>query len=130
MGKRVIAVVDDDPDISSFLAELLTDEGYEPALWNRGAGAYAFIKRTMPSAILLDMSMETPDAGLLVAEAVCADAETQSIPIIIVSAGGEFLRSHRRRLQGLRCKVHSKPVDIPALLSLLGEVVAESALAR
>ncbi len=129
MGKRVIAVIDDDRDIAAFLAELLTEEGYEPALWHRGAGAYAFVKRTMPSAILLDMNMETPDAGLLVAEAVCGDTETQAIPIIIVSAGTDAKRAYSRRLQDLRCKVHGKPVDIPALLSLISDVIAEAGVA-
>lgn len=123
VGKRVIAIIDDEPDVSGFLTELLGDEGYEPISWPRGAGAYAFVKRNHPSAVLLDMNMETHDAGLRVAEELRADPGTRGIPIIIVSAAHESLRKQRQRLGELGCSVHGKPVDIPALLALLSMVI-------
>ncbi len=126
---RCIAVIDDDPAVSAFLQDLLIDEGYEPVLWNRGAGAGAFVKRTRPFAVLLDMNMETPDAGLQVAEALCGDPDTQGIPIIVVSAEAEFLHKKYHRLRELPCRVHPKPVDIPALLALLDEAAEDAVIA-
>lgn len=122
MGKKRVAIIDDDPSISEFLSDLLTDEGYEPVAWHRGAGAYELVKRIKPAAVLLDMNMETRDAGLHVAEAICSDPETQGIPIIIVSAEGEFLHRKYMRLRELPCRVQPKPIDIPALLALLRDV--------
>jgi CheY-like chemotaxis protein len=120
---NIVAVIEDDPDIAALFADLLTDEGYDPILWNRGAGAYEFIKGHMPVAVLLDMNMETADAGLKVAEAVCADPVTRPIPIIVISARVDLLKREDPYLQELGCKVHPKPIDIPTLLALLSEVI-------
>ena len=119
---RCIAVVDDDHAVAEFLQELLADEGYEPVLWDRGAGAYELVKRLRPAAVLLDMNMETRDAGLRVAQAICHDPDTAGIPVIIISAEAEFLHKRHAELRALPCRIHPKPVDIPTLLSLLQEL--------
>ena len=80
MVKRRVMVIDDEPSVREFLSDLLLDEGYEPVVWTSGAGAYEKAKRIQPAAVLLDMNMETPDAGLRVAEMICSDKETQDIP--------------------------------------------------
>lgn len=120
---RRVMVVDNEPSVCEFLSDMLFDEGYEPVIWTRGAGAYAEAKRIHPAAMLLDMNMETPNAGLIVAEAMCGDRETQDIPIIIVSAEHDFLHEKYAWLHQLPCQVHPKPVDIPALLSLLNALI-------
>ena len=120
---RCIAVVDDDHAIAEFLQELLSDEGYEPVLWDRGAGAYELVKRIRPAAVLLDMNMETRGAGLQVAQAICRDPDTANIPIIIVSAEAEFLHKRYAALRALPCHLHPKPVDILALLLLLNQLI-------
>jgi CheY-like chemotaxis protein len=119
LGTKTIAVIDDDPDIAAILAEILTDEAYEPVIWRRGAGAYEFIKRQHPLAIILDVRMETPDAGLKVAESLAADPETRTIPIIVCSGEDEFVRRNRQRLHGLSFSVVAKPFSIPRLLAIL-----------
>jgi len=103
---RRVMVVDNELSVCAFLSDLLLDEGYEPVVWHSGAGAYAAAKRIKPAAMLLDMNMETPDAGLLVAETMCRDRETQNIAIIIVSAEHDFLHAKYARLQQLPCRVH------------------------
>jgi len=127
---RRVMVVDDEPSVRAFLSDVLLDEGYEPVVWTSGAGAYEEAKRIQPAAMLLDMNMETPDAGLLVAETMCGDRETQDIPIIIVSAEHGFLHEKYTRLRHLPCRVHPKPVDIPALVSLLSELIHAAAIHR
>jgi len=124
---RCIAVVDDDRAVAEFLQELLTDEGYAPVLWDRGAGAYELVKRVRPAAVLLDMNMETRDAGLRVAQAICNDPDTADIPVIIVSAEAEFLHKRYAELHALPCRIYPKPVNIPALLSLLHQLTASAA---
>jgi len=106
---------------------LLADEGYKPVLWNQGAGAYELVKRVRPAAVLLDMNMETRDAGLQVAQAICNDPDTSGIPIIIVSAEAEFLHKRYVELRTLPCRIHPKPVDIGALLALLHQLIEGAA---
>lgn len=119
LGSRTVAVIDDDPDITEVIAEILSDEAYEPVVWRKGAGAYEFIKRERPLAVILDVRMETPDAGLKVAEELAADPETKDIPIIMCSGEHEFVRANKQRLHGLSFSVVGKPFSIPRLLAIL-----------
>jgi two-component system nitrogen regulation response regulator NtrX len=112
-------VIDDDPDITEVIAEILSDETYEPVIWRKGAGAYDFIKQQRPLAVILDMRMETPDAGLKVAEELAADPETKDIPIIMCSGEHEFVRANKQRLHGLSFSVIGKPFSIPRLQAIL-----------
>ena len=119
MGNRTIVIIDDDPDIAGIISEILTDEQFVPVTWHSGAGAYEIIKRKQPLAVILDVRMETPDAGLRVAEALAADPETREIPLIVCSGEHEFVRANRQRLAGLSFSVIAKPFSIPRLLAIL-----------
>ncbi len=119
MGKGFIGVIEDDLDIGALYAEILADEGYDVALWTTGAGAFAFVQRINPVLVILDMHMETRDAGLQVAERLCADPATNQIPVIVCSAGIDTERAKRARLEAMGCKIHGKPIDILMLLAVI-----------
>jgi two-component system, NtrC family, sensor kinase len=129
MGTGLIAVIDDDRVISQLFTEILTDDGYAVALWYTGAGAFAFVKRVDPALVILDMHMETQDAGMRVADALCHDPETKAIPVIICSAALNTEREKRQRLEALGCNIHSKPIDMHALLALIGKLTSPAAVA-
>ena len=57
MTRGPILVVDDEPDIRSFVAETLESVGYPVATAGNGAEAMCFIDRERPRLILLDMHM-------------------------------------------------------------------------
>ncbi|MCA1669234.1 MAG: response regulator [Thermomicrobia bacterium] len=119
MENKRIVVVEDDLDISAMFAEVLTSEGYAVTLWRTGAGAFDFIQRINPALVVLDMQMETPDAGLKVVEALCAHPDTKEIPVIVCSAGLDTQRDKRQTLEALGCNIHSKPVNMDAFLALI-----------
>ena len=81
-----VLIVDDDPDIVDSLKLILSAEGYAvAAATSRDEGMRAVAKEK-PDLIILDVMMEQPDDGLVVAQ----DLRHQGVetPIIILSSIG------------------------------------------
>lgn len=58
---RSVLVVDDDEDLSTLVASVLSDEGYSVEVASNGAEALDAITRAIPDLILLDMKMPVMD---------------------------------------------------------------------
>ncbi len=57
-----VLVVEDDPDLSEQLCDVLEDAGYEPIALAGGGDALAFLMRTPePCTVLLDLQIEDMD---------------------------------------------------------------------
>lgn len=78
-------VVEDDVQASTFLAEVLTAEGYVPIIVNESAKAISMANATLPDAFLLDLMMPEPD-GFKLCRMLRANPNFVSTPIIIVTA--------------------------------------------
>jgi len=78
-------VVEDDKQASTFLAELLTSEGYVPIVVNESAKAVAMADATLPDAFLVDLMMPEPD-GFKLCRLLRATSNFKKTPIIIVTA--------------------------------------------
>ena len=55
--KRKVLVVDDEPDVRTFLTTLLEDNGYETVTANTGAEALRSVRAARPDLITLDITM-------------------------------------------------------------------------
>lgn len=84
---KKILIVDDDIDISSLVADALSDEGFETVIKNNAFEAFRYIESHTSdiSLILLDIMMPEM-SGLEICKRVRNDV---SCPIIIVSAKGK-----------------------------------------
>jgi CheY-like chemotaxis protein len=83
--KRVL-VVDDDPEIVTFLATLLELEGLESQVATSAAAALAMLERAgPPQLVLLDIAMPDRD-GLDLCRALKKDPRTRDVPVFVVSA--------------------------------------------
>src|SRR5690348_8720479 len=80
----VVLIVDDDPDIVSFLEEALEIAGYASRT-AIGAGALPIARDEQPQLILLDLQMPGM-SGDEVCRRLKADPATAAIPVIIMSA--------------------------------------------
>jgi len=80
-----IMVVEDDEAASTFIAEVLKMEGYEPVVVNNSAKAMETAQSTLPACILLDLMMPPPD-GFKLCRMLRADPTFQRTPILIVTA--------------------------------------------
>jgi len=83
-----ILVVEDEKDIAELIAHYLTRGGYEVESVGSGPAAVAKVKASPPDLIVLDLMLPGMD-GLLVCQALRADAATASVPIIMLTARAE-----------------------------------------
>jgi DNA-binding response OmpR family regulator len=80
-----IMVVEDDVQASTFLAEILTTEGYVPIVVNESSRAMGMANATLPDAFLLDLMMPEPD-GFRLCRMLRSNPNFVASPIIIVTA--------------------------------------------
>jgi DNA-binding response OmpR family regulator len=80
-----VMVVEDDVQASTFLAEVLTAEGYVPIVVNESARAVSMANATLPDAFLLDLMMPEPD-GFKLCRMLRNNPNFVATPIIIVTA--------------------------------------------
>jgi CheY-like chemotaxis protein len=79
-----ILIVDDEPDVVSYLSALLTDAGYEIMVAKDGQEATEIVQRERPALVSLDMSMPEK-SGVKFYREMRDDAELGKIPIVIVT---------------------------------------------
>ncbi|MBI4492026.1 MAG: response regulator, partial [Chloroflexi bacterium] len=80
-----ILVVDDDPAEVRVLSHLLSAQGYRVRIASNGAHGLTAAQLAPPDLVLLDVAM--PDlSGYEVCRQLKADARTQSVPVIFLSA--------------------------------------------
>jgi CheY-like chemotaxis protein len=84
-----ILVVDDDHDIRTCVAEILSEAGYPVRAAAHGADALALMRGGFrPSLILLDLMMPVMD-GAALCEVLAAEPGLAAIPIVIISADAD-----------------------------------------
>jgi CheY-like chemotaxis protein len=82
---KKILIVDDEPDIVSYLEMVLQDQGFETESAGNGNEAMEAVRRDPPDLVTLDITM--PEAsGTRFYKEMRTDPELAKIPIIIVTA--------------------------------------------
>lgn len=117
LTQPVVAVIDDDTAFVDLVEELLKDEGYRVLVGRSGGKeAHELVRETQPDIVVLDVRLGTPDSGWLVVELLRLDPTTATIPIIICSADGQFLRQKQEQLRMRNCDYLEKPFLLDELL--------------
>jgi threonine synthase len=94
-----IAILEDNPQSALLLRRILQTRGdYQILEAQDGAEGLAMVQRERPDLILLDLMMPGMD-GFEVLEALKADAELSTVPVIVITAK-ELTGAERRRLSG------------------------------
>ena len=119
-GRPRVLVADDDPSIQGFLAEALTDEGYEVRTAANGREALTILREWRPDLILLDLMMPEMDGWTFRAEQR-AMPSVSDVPVIVLSATRD-LATKARDLDP--AQVFSKPFDLEALLATIAQLTA------
>jgi len=104
-----VLVVDDEERNRRLLVAMIEAEGYSTAEAADGTQALELVRQSPPDIVLLDIMMPGID-GYEVARALKANAATQAIPIVMVTA----LDDRESRLRGLEAGAEefvTKPVD-------------------
>lgn len=82
---KLVAVVDDEPDIVELLSHHLEKEKFTVKKFYDGTSLLAYLKTKIPDLIILDLMLPEID-GLEICRILKRDERTSHIPIIILTA--------------------------------------------
>src|SRR6202140_3032467 len=114
MGANILIVEDEEPP-TPLLRSNLEAEGYEVDAVARGDEADTRLKETAPDLVVLDWMLPGL-SGIELCRRLRARPQTQSLPIIMLTAGGE----ESERVRGLATGADDyivKPFSVPELLA-------------
>lgn len=127
MAPRIL-IVDDEKDIADLVAYNLEKEGYEVLKAFDGEKALALVRAKKPALVVLDLMLPGIQ-GLEVCKRLRRDAESASIPIIMLTAKGEELD----RVIGLEVGADdyvTKPFSVKELVARIKAVLRRSDAGR
>jgi len=128
MKQRSAVVIDDEPDVTTYLGMLLSDNGWKVRTANGVDQGLKLLAAERPDAVLLDLMM--PERGGLAAlVAIRKDPSLAGLPVIIVSGIQEKLttdyHAFLERAKSFRPDAYlDKPVNPVELLHTLDKLVA------
>lgn len=112
----LIAIVNDNTDFLALMEELLESEGYQAKTYMVAQDAYHQLLKDQPRLIIVDIRMETPEAGWQLIELLRLNPQTRPTPIIVCSADAHALQAKAAHLRERDCDVLQKPFDLDDLL--------------
>jgi CheY-like chemotaxis protein len=120
--RQRILVIDDEPDVVSYLSAFLEDEGFHVSTAGNGPDGLTLAREQTPDLITLDITMPGM-SGIEVLTALRRDDHLSSIPVVIITGVTSFdkLTDYRdvRAPEGFL----QKPVDLVQLLSTLEAIL-------
>ena len=120
--KKLILVVDDDPDLVEAVSMKLESENYRVAKAYDGNEAWEKIKEERPALIVLDVMMPEKD-GYTVCREIKSDPEYKDISVILLTAVGEAVPStkytHMDGKTALADDFIPKPIDMDELMEII-----------
>ena len=115
---HTVVAIDDDPLAIELVRASLEPEGWTVLGAATGQEGLALIRERKPSAVLLDLLMPGMD-GFEVVEALRADPDTKSVPVVILTSKS-MTQQDKERLQGRITYVARKTeFDLSGLAGLL-----------
>jgi hydrogenase maturation protease len=114
---KTILIVDDDPDVRAALRIVLESAGFTVGEAANGESGLKIAQAVKPDAILLDLMMETVDAGSEVSTRLKEAGFTG--PIYLLSAAGDSVRYNIGTAELGLAGIFQKPVNTGVLISTL-----------
>ncbi|MGC8492107.1 MAG: response regulator [Syntrophobacteraceae bacterium] len=125
MGKYIL-IVDDDPDMVETVGIMLESKGYEVGKAYDGIEGEESIRQRQPDVLVLDVMMPRKNGYVLCSE-LKKNEKTRHIPIILLTAVGEAVRSTTySHADGRMTEAEdyiSKPVDVQTLVNSIERLV-------
>jgi two-component system response regulator VicR len=122
MPKKIL-IIEDDPDISEILNDILQTEGYDVVLSADGEACH-HLPDIKPDLILMDVRLKQPGQN---GDAICmqlkSDIHTRCFPVILLSAESDL------RALCKACGANgflSKPFDVAALVCQVRDMIEKN----
>jgi len=129
--KKRILVVDDEPDVVTYLETVLNDNGYDTVSADNGRTAMEKVLEARPDLVTLDISMPEASGARFYKEMRQAP-DLIAIPIVIITAitgldGDPY--AYKKFLDGLRTVPHPegflpKPIEREELLKVVKKLLS------
>lgn len=126
-GRLVVLCVDDDADVLEQLRLVLEPRGYQVVTAASAAGCRACFDQVCPDLVLIDLMMETVDAGLALARDL--RARCGHVRLYLLSSMGDGLAGQVDPGEAGFDGVFQKPLKPELLLATLGLIAERAATA-
>jgi CheY-like chemotaxis protein len=129
--RGTILIIDDEPDLITYLKTLFEDHDYKVLSSTDGEHGLELAKQHAPDLISLDISMPAP-SGVRVYRELRGDKMTAGIPVIMVTGVPKQFEDFisRRKQVPPPDGYLSKPFDPEELLALVQKILAAKPVAR
>ena len=116
MAKKIL-IIDDDPNIVTYLTDFFGDNGYETCSATDGSEALDVVKKEKPDLITLDLEMPE-EWGPRFYRKLSQEKEFKNIPVIVISglSGGKYA------IQKAVASI-TKPFDRDELLNIVKDTI-------
>jgi CheY-like chemotaxis protein len=112
-----VLIVDDEPDITSVLADLLGDEGFDVRVAGDGRQALDAMAKKKPDLLITDLMMPRMDGHTLIRD-VRGSEVLRDLPILVMSAG-----TLDKSLVTPKTRFLPKPFELERMLEVLSELL-------
>jgi CheY-like chemotaxis protein len=122
---KTILIVDDEPDVCTYISTLLEDHGYATISAKDGEEALVKLQAVSPALITLDISMPEK-SGVRLYREIKGDSRWKKIPIIIITGISEDFQkfiSTRRQVPPPEGYL-SKPINPEEILELIQKLTS------
>ncbi len=123
LSKFKILVVDDEPDVLTFICSVLEDNDASVFPASNGVDALKAASIVLPDLITLDLAMPQMDGGQ-VFEKLRKDPELRNIPVFIISGKPELRRLLYERTMIPPEGYLDKPIDEKSLLRNVRKILS------
>lgn len=123
-AKKRILVVDDEPDVITFMSTLLEDNGYDVLTAMNGEEGFNKAKAESPNLITLDVTMPH-ESGVRMYKDLLNDPDIKDIPVIMVTGVSKDFKQFIYGRKNLKppTAYFEKPIDQEKLLAKIAELV-------
>jgi len=119
---RKILVIDDEPDVVSYLSAFLEDEGFQVLTASNGPDGLALAREEAPDLITLDITMPGM-SGIEVLTSLRRDDDLNCIPVVIITGVTSFDKLTDYRDVRVPEGFMQKPIDLVKLLSTIEDIL-------
>jgi CheY-like chemotaxis protein len=123
--KKLVLIVDDEPDTCTYFQTILTDNGFDTAIAYDGEEGLTMLRENPPDLITLDVSMPEK-SGVRMYRDIKESDEYKDIPVIIVTGiSDDFQKFISTRSQVPPPEGYmSKPIDADKFIELVKQLTS------